>query len=76
MKNCQEITEDIERSSLTRVSLKDRMAIKLHITICPDCKSYYKDSRAIDKLLKRIKLRTKYSFNENEKQVLKEKLSH
>lgn len=75
MKTCQDITQDIERSTFERLSLKNRMELKLHLSICPDCKSYFKDSRLIDKLLaKKYKNKIVYKYSKLEKEALKERL--
>ena len=77
MKNCQEITKDIEQDLFQRLPFKNRMEIKLHLAICPECKAYFKDSRAIDKLLiERFKTKLHYHFSESEKQKMKKRLSN
>ena len=76
MKNCQDTTQDIERSSFVRISLKDRLGIRLHLSMCKDCQRYFKDSRAIDQLLKkRFKDLDEYKFTSEEKEDLKRKIA-
>mmetsp|Transcript_43465 Transcript_43465/g.57525 ORF Transcript_43465/g.57525 Transcript_43465/m.57525 type:complete len:83 (+) Transcript_43465:96-344(+) len=73
MKDCQEITELVERSKIERISWKDKLAIRLHGTICKRCRQYFADSDRIDELLKskRFKHLSEYSFTKEEKEKLK-----
>jgi hypothetical protein len=75
MKNCEDTTQDIERSSFVRLSLKDRVGMRMHLSLCKDCRRYFKDSKAIDRLLKkRFTHLSKYSFTKEEKEDLKRKI--
>jgi len=73
MKDCQEITELIERSKVERVSLGDRLSIRFHSTICGNCRRYFKDSDLMDELLtsKRFRDLGEYKFSDSEKDKLK-----
>ncbi len=73
MKDCQEITELIERSKIERISWNDRLSIRLHGAICGDCRQYFADSDRMDELLKskRFKHLSEYSFTDDEKEKLK-----
>lgn len=75
MKNCQEITEDIEKGYVTRLTTKERIGIRMHVMICPPCRQYFKDSATIENLLaRRFKQPKKYQFSLEEKEALKKKL--
>ena len=75
MKNCQDTTQDIERATFERLTLKDRLGLRLHLSMCKDCRRYFKDSKSIDKLLKkRFSHLSKYSFTKEEKDELKRKI--
>ena len=76
MKDCQEITELIERSKIERISLGSRLAIRMHGAICKNCRQYLADSNRIDEMLssKRFKHLSDYSFSTEEKEKLKASL--
>ena len=77
MKDCQEVSMDIERSAFERLSLKDRTGLRLHLAICKECRKYFKDSIVIDKLLKKkFKHLGDYSFTSQEKESLKQKIAN
>ena len=75
MKYCQEITEMMERASVERISLSDRMALRFHLMICKACRRFSKDRLAIDVLLtNRFKKIDQYTFTKVEKENLKKML--
>ena len=78
MKNCEEVTLDIERSRFERLSLKNRMNIWVHISICKMCRKYAKDSKVLDELIRRrfrqMGKEDCFRFSEKEKTALKELL--
>lgn len=76
MKDCQDYTMDMERSIFERLSLKERIGIRFHTAICKDCRQYFIDSKTIDQLLiKRFKDIRTYTFTEEEKDQLKDRIS-
>ena len=78
MKNCQDSTLDIERSSFERLSLKERLELRMHVSICPECRKYFRDSKAIDKLLKKRFNHmgvSEYNFTKEEKEEMKRKIA-
>jgi Zn-finger nucleic acid-binding protein len=76
MKRCEQYTLDVERSHFQQLSVKDRIALKVHFGICPKCRRYLKDSQQLDLWLKRrFQLsEAEFQFTREEKQALKEKL--
>lgn len=50
MKNCQETTVYVERSGIERISFLDRFGMRFHLMLCPNCRKYVKDSKALDRL--------------------------
>ena len=75
MKTCEEITKDIERGFYQDLSLKERLAIKVHLVICKPCQNYEKDSNLIHELLlKKYKDLREYKFSLKEKEALKERI--
>lgn len=55
MKSCKDITLLIEKSKEVKLSLKERMQIKIHVGMCKFCKTYKVDSSFLDKVLTSIK---------------------
>ncbi len=75
MKDCQDITELVERSKLERIPVKDRLAIRFHNSICKNCRTYFKDSALMDELLTRkFRHLSEYAFSLEEKERLKQLL--
>lgn len=75
MITCQQISELHERSKLHRLSLGNRLIIRLHGSICKNCRTYFKDSDLMDAMLrKRFRHLGNYQFSDQEKEALKEKL--
>lgn len=76
MKTCQETTMDLERSAFQRISWMDRVRIRMHLSICPSCRKYFRDSKAIDKLIhKSFQQPKEYHFSIEEKEAMKKKLT-
>lgn len=74
MKTCQEITEDIEKANFKRLTVTERLEIRLHISMCRNCRQYSKDSKILDRMLqKRFNSSQKFAFSKEEKEVLKNK---
>ncbi|MDB3905838.1 hypothetical protein OAK35_02635 [Crocinitomicaceae bacterium] len=73
MKDCQDITELVERSKIERISLGDRMSIGMHSAICKNCRQFFRDSDTLDEMMqsKRFKHLGEYSFTTEEKEKLK-----
>lgn len=73
MKDCQQITEDIEKGKVTSLTVSERVAIRLHLAVCKGCRTYRKDSQILDRLL-RNQHRINYHFTSEEKTRLKRRL--
>jgi hypothetical protein len=55
--SCRKATELIEKKTVTRLSVKDKVQLFLHACICDSCRYYAKQSKMIDNLLKkRVKM--------------------
>ena len=75
MKTCQEITESIEKANFNRLSVKERLAIRFHLSMCKHCRQYSKDSKIIDRMLKnKFKSVNNFTFSVKEKEDLKKKM--
>jgi predicted anti-sigma-YlaC factor YlaD len=75
MKKCQDITQDIERSAFDRLTLKDKLSIRFHLSMCKTCRSYFKDSKTIDGMLKKkFTHLSQHKFSQQEKDNLKKNL--
>lgn len=73
MKNCEEITLDIERGHYEKLSVKELVSIKMHLVICKPCHNYKKDSDFIDQLLQKkySEGAEEYIFSAEEKEAIK-----
>lgn len=75
MSTCQELTENIEKGNVRKLSIRERIAIRRHLKLCPDCKQYSKDSKILDRLLRlKSKQISEYKFSPEEKAELIKKL--
>ena len=75
MKKCQEITQDIEKGHMTKLSIKERLEIRVHSILCPPCRQYFKDSATIDNMLKRrFRHPEQYQFSLEEKENMKKNI--
>lgn len=55
MLSCLKATELIEKRLLFRLSLADKIRLKLHLTACKACRNYDKQSRLISEAALKIK---------------------
>ena len=75
MKTCQDITESIEKANFKRLSIKERLAIRFHLSLCKNCRQYSIDSKIIDRMLtKKFKSVKNFTFSDKEKEDLKQKM--
>lgn len=51
MLSCRKATELIEKKSVTRLSVKEKIGLGLHKSICDACTAYEKQSRKMDELM-------------------------
>lgn len=52
MLSCKKATELMEKQSLVGLSVKERIRLRLHTSMCDGCTAYQKQSLLIDKLLR------------------------
>ena len=50
---CQKITENIEKGKITKNSVSEKVAVRLHLSICKNCRKYARDSRILDRMITR-----------------------
>lgn len=50
--SCKSATEMVEKSAFEDFSIKEKIQLKFHLTICKTCRSYQKQSEAIDLFFK------------------------
>jgi hypothetical protein len=70
MKTCLEITEEIEKGKVVQNSVKEKVAIRLHLILCKKCNQYSKDSLILDRILKRPRPNSQYNYTQEEKDDL------
>lgn len=74
VKRCEQITLDYERSQFQALSVKNRLELRMHLGMCSKCRRYVKDSKKLDLWLKRRFELADYTFSEQEKEAIKEKI--
>jgi hypothetical protein len=75
MKTCQEITGLYEQAKIGRISLSEKFAVRTHRSMCKNCRTYFKDSDLLDKMLRRqFKDLGNHNFSMEEKAKMKEQL--
>lgn len=50
--NCKKATEMVEQNEFVRLSFIQHLKLKFHLAICSACKTYHKQSMAIDQFFK------------------------
>ena len=62
---------------MSKISLAEKLALRGHKSLCKNCRSYFKDSDLLDKMLQRkFKNLGNYHFSMEEKARMKEKLKN
>lgn len=61
--NCKKATEMVEQKEFVRLSFIQHLKLKFHLAICSACKTYHKQSMAIDQFFKE---HTEESMKEDE----------
>lgn len=54
-KNCRQITEWVSQSYDETLSPSQKMAVKLHLAICPQCRNFDKNNRILKQLIDKHK---------------------
>lgn len=76
MINCEKATYLVEKREIDKLTVKEKINLKLHSAICGLCKHYESDSKHINNLLKSLGIKRKDScLSEEEKEKMKEKIS-
>ncbi|WP_346238697.1 hypothetical protein ABDK00_004585 [Niabella insulamsoli] len=50
--SCQKATELLDKQSVLKLSLREKMLMTFHVAICKACRRYKKQSLVIDNILK------------------------
>jgi len=50
--SCKKSTELVEKSKITSLSFKEKIFLRLHLTMCSPCSNYNVLSHQLDKLIK------------------------
>ncbi|MBH2003271.1 MAG: hypothetical protein I8H66_01150 [Sphingobacteriia bacterium] len=74
MLSCRKATELIEKQFVAQLSLKERVQLNLHKSICDACTAYEKQSRLLNDLLKKQASATPDQIAEQENEALKANL--
>ena len=75
MKTCRDITENIEKASVKRLSIGEKLEVRMHLRICKNCRQYSKDSKILERMIRHItSSHYQHEFTPDEKQALIRKL--
>lgn len=74
MLSCRKATELIEKQFVAKLSLKERVQLNLHKSICDACTAYENQSRLLNDLLQKQASVTPDQITEQENEVLKANL--
>lgn len=53
MLSCKKASELIDKKSVVKLSMKENVMLHMHTIMCDGCKAYQKQSKFLDKLLKK-----------------------
>ena len=51
MLSCKKASELIDKQSVVKLSVKEKVMLHMHTSMCDGCKAYQKQSKLLDKLL-------------------------
>lgn len=54
MLSCRKATELVEKRRICRLDKLKGLQLKMHLSVCPDCSNYAKQTGLIDRLLNRM----------------------
>lgn len=74
MLSCRKATELIEKQFMVKLTLKERVQLNLHKSICDACTAYEKQSRLLNDLLKKQASVTPDQMTQQENEALKANL--
>lgn len=74
MLSCRKATELIEKQFVAKLSLKERVQLNLHKSICDACTAYENHSRLLNDLLQKQASITPDQITEQENEALKANL--
>jgi hypothetical protein len=77
--SCEKTSFLIEKSELSKLSLKEKLSMRIHLLWCSLCKKYKSDSKVLGKILKALHKHedghTHVHLSSSEKEELKRKLA-
>lgn len=75
MRNCSQITQEIEKLNFVKVSFWTKLEIKFHMLMCKACRNYLKDSKSLDRFLHKRQEKIIAKYSTAEKKALVEQLN-
>jgi len=79
--SCEKTSFLVEKSELSKLSLKEKLSMRIHLLWCGLCKKYRSDSKMLGKILKALHkqddstLHAHVHLSATEKEALKQKLA-
>jgi len=74
MIDCKETAFQIDKAQFSKLKLWKKMNVKFHMMLCGVCKKYYKDSHALNKIIKHVDFKIP-KLTDQDKIQMKEKIS-
>lgn len=75
--NCSKATFLIEKQQISRITMREKLELNIHLAGCSVCRIYEKQSMAINRMIKNLfqtTQRNELTLDENFKQRLKEQI--
>ena len=73
MIDCKEAAYIVDSSSFKKIRLVKRVGLKFHLIMCPNCKKYVSDSKAVDHILRYVNQHA-VVLSSDEKKLMMKKL--
>ena len=73
MIDCKETAYLVDTMAYKPISVRKRFGLKFHLVMCPHCRKYVKDSKAVDHILRYVNQHAA-SLTSDEKELMMKKL--
>jgi hypothetical protein len=70
--NCRQATLLLENKELTKLSFRESIELRIHLSGCSVCRLYGQQSRAINKMIQQIFKTAEYKLDDNAKKNMQE----
>ncbi|MFK8044882.1 MAG: hypothetical protein AB8B72_05265 [Crocinitomicaceae bacterium] len=74
MIDCEEAAFIADTQPYKPIGFMKKMGLKMHLVICPECKKYIEDSKAVDHILRYVNQHAA-TLTDSEKKLMLEKIN-